>query len=125
MITMLSSWHGQAQSGTCRAVRTFSSMRFWMSSREKGMEESSSNRKEWLAAVLLSTISCFMRPSTCTNLHSQDYCLTQTTYQSFLCKVEPHRHPFSPTPNMLVLFQTGAVRLVTTVQPRACPVAVL
>ena len=36
-----------------------------MSSREKGMEESSSSRKEWLAAVLLSTISCFMRPSTC------------------------------------------------------------
>ena len=36
-----------------------------MSSREKGMEESSSSRKEWLAAVLLSTISCFMRASTC------------------------------------------------------------
>lgn len=29
------------------------------------MEESSSSRKEWLAAVLLSTISCFIRPSTC------------------------------------------------------------
>lgn len=44
--------------------QTFSSMRFWMSSREKGMDESSSSRKEWLAAVLLSTISCFIRPNT-------------------------------------------------------------
>ena len=44
-----------------------------MSSREKGMEESSSSRKEWLAAVLLSTISCFIRPSTCTkDFHVQD-----------------------------------------------------
>ncbi len=40
---------------------TLSSMRVTMSSREKGMEESSSSRKEWLAAVLLSTINCFMR----------------------------------------------------------------
>ena len=41
-----------------------SSMRFCMSSKENGMEESSSSRKECEAAVLLSTMSCFMRAST-------------------------------------------------------------
>ena len=45
-------------------VRALSSMSAAMSSREKGMDESSSSRKLWLAAVLLSTISCFMRAST-------------------------------------------------------------
>ncbi len=52
------------QSRAHEKSRAFSSMRFWMSSREKGMEESSSSRKLWLAAVLLSTISCFIRPNT-------------------------------------------------------------
>ena len=46
------------------AMRALSSMSAAMSSSEKGMDESSSSRKLWLAAVLLSTISCFMRAST-------------------------------------------------------------
>ena len=55
-----------------------------MSSSEKGMEESSSSRKLWLAALLLSTISCFMRPST--------YIYTIITKVSLLAARRPLQH---------------------------------
>jgi len=102
-----------------RRRRALSSMSAAMSSSENGMDESSSSRNEWLAAVLLSTISCFMRPSTCAPAaapFARGRCMARRLLSS---------HSRVCTGCVLRLSQLGAAchraARAVTLRPCACP----